>query len=142
MLDKGKAAAVTTIVETKDANSGKVIFESQSTVFVRGAGGFGGKRAGKGVYLSPVSSSDSDSSASDWMFCLSLLKQTGVRLRHLMLPPNAPLMLSLKRKRVHHRPRSTGELFILVFRLHYAGPSLHPTLSTNELLKRTHTCPF
>ncbi|KAI0075244.1 putative multifunctional beta-oxidation protein [Panus rudis PR-1116 ss-1] len=46
VLDKGKAAAVTSIVETKD-ESGKVIFENQSTVFIRGAGGFGGKRSGK-----------------------------------------------------------------------------------------------
>jgi len=47
VLDKGKAAAVTVIVETKDAKSGQVIFENQSTVFIRGAGGFGGKRTGK-----------------------------------------------------------------------------------------------
>jgi len=49
VLDKGKAAAVTTIIETKDVKSGKVIFENQSTVFIRGAGGFGGKRTGKGT---------------------------------------------------------------------------------------------
>lgn len=49
MLDKGKAAAVTTITETKDKATGKVIFENQSTVFIRGAGGFGGKRTGKGA---------------------------------------------------------------------------------------------
>ena len=48
VLDKGKAAAVTSIVETKDKHTGKVIFENQSTVFIRGAGGFGGKRNGKG----------------------------------------------------------------------------------------------
>ncbi|CAL1716544.1 unnamed protein product [Somion occarium] len=47
VLDKGKAAAVTSVVETKDKDTGKVIFENQSTVFIRGAGGFGGKRAGK-----------------------------------------------------------------------------------------------
>lgn len=46
VLDKGKAAAVTTIIETKDIKTGKVIFENQSTVFIRGAGGFGGKRTG------------------------------------------------------------------------------------------------
>lgn len=51
VLDKGKAAAVTSIVETRDATSGKVIYENQSTVFIRGAGGFGGKRAGKGRIL-------------------------------------------------------------------------------------------
>ncbi|KAF7312324.1 Peroxisomal multifunctional enzyme type 2 [Mycena indigotica] len=43
VLDKGKAAAVTSIVETRDT-SGKLIFENQSTVFIRGAGGFGGRR--------------------------------------------------------------------------------------------------
>jgi multifunctional beta-oxidation protein len=48
VLDKGKAAAVTTIVETRDKRSGELIFETQSTVFIRGSGGFGGKREGKG----------------------------------------------------------------------------------------------
>jgi multifunctional beta-oxidation protein len=47
VLDKGKAAAVTSIVTTKDKATGKVIFENQSTVFIRGTGGFGGKRNGK-----------------------------------------------------------------------------------------------
>jgi multifunctional beta-oxidation protein len=46
-LDKGKAAAVTSVVETRD-KSGKLIFENQSTVFIRGSGGFGGPRAGTG----------------------------------------------------------------------------------------------
>jgi multifunctional beta-oxidation protein len=49
VLDKGKAAAVTTIIETRDRHSGKVIFENQMTAFIRGAGGFGGRRAGKGA---------------------------------------------------------------------------------------------
>lgn len=49
VLDKGKAAAVTTIVETTDKATGKVVFENTSTVFIRGAGGFGGKRVGKGM---------------------------------------------------------------------------------------------
>jgi len=44
VLDKGKAAAVTSRVVTKDKRSGKVIFENESTVFVRGSGGFGGHR--------------------------------------------------------------------------------------------------
>ena len=48
VLDKGKAAAVTTIIETREKHSGKVLFENQMTVFIRGAGGFGGRRAGKG----------------------------------------------------------------------------------------------
>ncbi|KAJ7593022.1 hydroxysteroid dehydrogenase [Mycena floridula] len=46
VLDKGKAAAVTTIVETRDKRTGDLVFENQSTVFIRGSGGFGGKRAG------------------------------------------------------------------------------------------------
>ncbi|KAK0485163.1 multifunctional beta-oxidation protein [Armillaria novae-zelandiae] len=46
-LDKGKAAAVTTINETRDKHTGALIFENQSTVFIRGSGGFGGKRVGK-----------------------------------------------------------------------------------------------
>lgn len=52
VLDKGKAAAVTTITQTKDKVTGKVIFENTSTVFIRGAGGFGGKRSGKGESFS------------------------------------------------------------------------------------------
>lgn len=53
VLDKGKAAAVTSIVQTKAKHSGQVIFENQSTVFIRGSGGFGGKRTGKGEFLLP-----------------------------------------------------------------------------------------
>ena len=49
VLDKGKAAAVTSIIETRDKHSGKVVFENQMTSFIRGAGGFGGRRAGKGA---------------------------------------------------------------------------------------------
>jgi multifunctional beta-oxidation protein len=51
VLDKGKAAAVTAIVETKDKATGEVIFENQSTVFLRGSGGFGGKKTGSGMLL-------------------------------------------------------------------------------------------
>lgn len=47
-MDKGKAAAVTTVVYTKEKSSGRLIFENQSTVFLRGSGGFGGKKQGKG----------------------------------------------------------------------------------------------
>ncbi|KAI0049791.1 peroxisomal hydratase-dehydrogenase-epimerase [Auriscalpium vulgare] len=47
VLDKGKATSVTYEVITKDKHSGKVIFENQSTVVIRGSGGFGGKRTGK-----------------------------------------------------------------------------------------------
>lgn len=49
ILDKDNAAAVTTVVETRDKHSGKLIFENQSTVFIRGSGGFGGKRTGDGA---------------------------------------------------------------------------------------------
>jgi len=45
VLDKGKAAAVTSITRTK-TQSGEIVFENQSTVFIRGAGGFGGKKTG------------------------------------------------------------------------------------------------
>ena len=44
---------MTAIVETKDKHSGQVIFENQSTVFIRGSGGFGGKRTGKGMFFIP-----------------------------------------------------------------------------------------
>lgn len=49
VLDKGRAAAVTTQVTTKDKRTGTVIFENQSTVFIRGSGGFGGRRVGRGA---------------------------------------------------------------------------------------------
>jgi hypothetical protein len=48
VLDKGKAASVTAIVYTTDKRTGKVIFENQTTLVVRGSGGFGGKRVGTG----------------------------------------------------------------------------------------------
>lgn len=49
-LDKGKAASITSITQTKNEATGEIIFESQSTVFIRGSGGFGGKKTGKGEY--------------------------------------------------------------------------------------------
>ena len=49
VLDKGKAASVTVAVDTIDKATGKPVFENQSTVFLRGSGGFGGKRAGNGA---------------------------------------------------------------------------------------------
>ncbi|KAJ3830220.1 HotDog domain-containing protein [Lentinula raphanica] len=47
VTDKGNAAAVTIIVETREKYSGDLIFENQSTFFIRGSGGFGGRRSGK-----------------------------------------------------------------------------------------------
>ena len=49
VLDKGKAASVTTLVQTRDKATGQLLFENQATVFIRGAGGFGGKRTGAGM---------------------------------------------------------------------------------------------
>jgi len=46
VLDKGKAASVTVMVETKDKATGETICENQSTVVLRGSGGFGGKKSG------------------------------------------------------------------------------------------------
>lgn len=47
VLDKGKAAAVTAVTVTKDASNGQVICENHSTTFIRGSGGFGGRKTGK-----------------------------------------------------------------------------------------------
>ncbi|KLT40068.1 NAD(P)-binding protein [Cutaneotrichosporon oleaginosum] len=47
VLDKGKAAAVTTVIESRDAQTNELIYENHSTVFIRDSGGFGGKRAAK-----------------------------------------------------------------------------------------------
>ena len=46
ILDKGKAASVVTSTTTSDKSTGEVIFENQSTVFIRGSGGFGGPSKG------------------------------------------------------------------------------------------------
>lgn len=46
VLDKGKAAMVTVHVETRDKATGEALVESQSTVVLRGSGGFGGKKNG------------------------------------------------------------------------------------------------
>ena len=47
VLDKGKAAAVIIGVVTKDED-GNVVAENESTVFIRGSGGFGGKKSQTG----------------------------------------------------------------------------------------------
>ncbi|KAK9467537.1 hypothetical protein V1512DRAFT_261408 [Lipomyces arxii] len=47
VLDKGKAACVITGTETVDAKTGKPVFWNESTVFLRGSGGFGGPSKGK-----------------------------------------------------------------------------------------------
>lgn len=43
----GKAAAVTTQTDSYDKNTGDLIFHNTSTTFIRGSGGFGGKKTGK-----------------------------------------------------------------------------------------------
>lgn len=47
VVDKGKAGIIVTNSLTKDKNTGKDLFYNESTVFVRGSGGFGGPRAMK-----------------------------------------------------------------------------------------------
>lgn len=47
VLDKGKAAAVTTLTTTVNKNTGEPVFENQMTTFIRGSGGFGGKKTGR-----------------------------------------------------------------------------------------------
>lgn len=51
VLDKGKAASLTAIVYTTDKHTGQVIFENQTTLVMRGSGGFGGKRIGNGKLI-------------------------------------------------------------------------------------------
>ncbi|ODV88434.1 hypothetical protein CANCADRAFT_33032 [Tortispora caseinolytica NRRL Y-17796] len=43
-VDKGKAAVIVVGSETKDKKSGKVYFRNQSSMFCRGAGGWGGQK--------------------------------------------------------------------------------------------------
>ncbi|KAJ4532199.1 bifunctional hydroxyacyl-CoA dehydrogenase/enoyl-CoA hydratase fox2 [Exophiala dermatitidis] len=46
VIDKGNAGIVVTGVTTKDANTGDDLFYNESTVFIRGSGGFGGPKKG------------------------------------------------------------------------------------------------
>jgi multifunctional beta-oxidation protein len=46
VVDKGAAAVVVTGTTTKDANTGEDIFYNETTVFIRGSGGFGGPKKG------------------------------------------------------------------------------------------------
>ncbi|MBW0486644.1 hypothetical protein O181_026359 [Austropuccinia psidii MF-1] len=45
--DKGKAASVVSITHTYDKATGELLFENHGTMFIRGAGGFGGKKTAK-----------------------------------------------------------------------------------------------
>lgn len=54
VLDKGKAAAVLNVVDCRDKATGKLLFENQMTTFIRGSGGFGGRKTGKGTLLAVV----------------------------------------------------------------------------------------
>jgi len=47
VIDKGNAAIVVTGSTTKDKRTGKELFYNESTVFIRGSGGFGGSTKGK-----------------------------------------------------------------------------------------------
>lgn len=47
VVDKGNAGIIVTSQVTKDKATGKDVFYNESTVFVRGSGGFGGPRAMK-----------------------------------------------------------------------------------------------
>ncbi|KAF2661945.1 NAD(P)-binding protein [Lophiostoma macrostomum CBS 122681] len=46
VVDKGAAGVIVTGTTTKDANTGEDVFYNESTVFIRGAGGFGGAKKG------------------------------------------------------------------------------------------------
>lgn len=46
VVDKGAAGIIVTGTTTKDANTGEEIFYNESTVFIRGSGGFGGAKKG------------------------------------------------------------------------------------------------
>lgn len=45
VVDKGAAGIIVTGTTTKDASTGEDVFYNESTVFIRGAGGFGGPKA-------------------------------------------------------------------------------------------------
>ena len=102
VLDKGKAAAVTSIVQTKDKNSGEVIFENQSTVFIRGSGGFGGKTKGNG------SCSIIAAGQKITLHCCYVLQTVDQQLLP-MFHRSASLTLLLKRRPRQPKQSFTGE---------------------------------
>jgi acyl dehydratase len=53
IYDKGKGAVIVTETESVDAASGELLFRTRSSVFVRGAGGFGGERGPSGPTHEP-----------------------------------------------------------------------------------------
>ena len=101
VLDKGKAAAVTSIVQTKDKNSGEVIFENQSTVFIRGSGGFGGKTKGNGSCSIPTARQETTSHC----YVLQTVDQQPLPMSHR----SASLTLLLRRRPWQPKQSFTGE---------------------------------
>src|SRR3954470_15086448 len=53
IYDKGKGAVIVSETESADAASGELRFRTRSSVFVRGAGGFGGERGPSGPAHEP-----------------------------------------------------------------------------------------
>jgi hypothetical protein len=136
VLDKGKAASLTAIVYTTDKHTGQVIFENQTTLVIRGSGGFGGKRIGNGKQIT----------TGRFGVVLGTLFMVQIGGRHLrqisLLSEN--LMRYSRRRRRHPKPHCTGACtslhFISTVVPHHKEPCLQLERRSESIARALDYC--